>query len=112
LVSREDAEVFAQSWDFHKGGSSQHCCSKEDFRIDLYGPPHSPWNKSAAIVFGLDFMDVAHVQSSLEEVMDQFFTRLKSLKAKHKQAITLLSSAERLVKKQKERRAQRKQEVQ
>ncbi|KAF4572417.1 hypothetical protein EYR36_006921 [Pleurotus pulmonarius] len=60
------------------------CCTVEDFRIDLIGPPRSLWNTSAANVFVQAFEAFTGVELDRQMVRTAFFTRLKTLKQEYK----------------------------
>lgn len=60
------------------------CCTVEDFRIDLIGPPRSLWNTSAANVFVHAFEAFTGVELDRQMVRTAFFTRLKTLKQEYK----------------------------
>ncbi|KAF9490509.1 hypothetical protein BDN71DRAFT_1367878, partial [Pleurotus eryngii] len=62
------------------------CCTVDNFRIDLIGPPQSPWNMSAANVFVAAFEQFQGLEMDLKIVKDAFFTRLKTLKQDFKLA--------------------------
>ncbi|KAG9227852.1 hypothetical protein CCMSSC00406_0008674 [Pleurotus cornucopiae] len=60
------------------------CCTVENFRIDLIGPPRSLWNTSAANVFVHTFEAFTGVELDQQMVRTAFFTRLKTLKQEYK----------------------------
>ncbi|KAJ3503017.1 hypothetical protein NLJ89_g8623 [Agrocybe chaxingu] len=58
------------------------CCGVHNFKIDLFGTPHSSWNTSAALVFAKDFMEgkPIDVDVSEGEVQTMYFERIKVLR--------------------------------
>lgn len=85
MVSRVQARIFATGWNIDQGQSCDPCCDKDNFRIDLFGPPTSPWNKSAARVFCQDFTALHGIpESANEDVIKAFETRVKTLKAAYR----------------------------
>ncbi|KAF9488626.1 hypothetical protein BDN71DRAFT_1534920, partial [Pleurotus eryngii] len=78
-VTVDEANAFAKSRDVD-------CCTVDNFRIDLIGPPWSPWNMSAANVFVTAFKQFQGLEMDLKIMKDAFFTRLKMLKQDFKLA--------------------------
>lgn len=61
------------------------CCDIDNFRIDIMGSPHSPWNQSAARVFGMEFLRRHNLPySDIFKVENAFYTRVKTLVADYK----------------------------
>jgi hypothetical protein len=80
-ATREEALEFAVMWNADDG-QCDHCCSASDFRVDLFGTPHSAWNESAAQVFCKDFRRYHKLpRTASGDIMRSFFTRVKTLKA-------------------------------
>ena len=80
-AARDEASEFAALWDANDG-QCNHCCSASDFRVDLFGSPHSAWNVSAARVFCKDFRRFHKLPSTAsDDITRSFFTRVKTLKA-------------------------------
>ncbi|KAF8069286.1 hypothetical protein FPV67DRAFT_1415389 [Lyophyllum atratum] len=86
------------------------CCRASAFRFHILGPPRHPWNKSAARVFAIDFVRFHKLEpraNVVHEIMESFFTRIKSLIYKYKKTL----SQDPKITSQKLRRAQRKRNV-
>ncbi|KAH9920993.1 hypothetical protein B0H21DRAFT_712836 [Amylocystis lapponica] len=61
----------------------EYCCDAENFRVDLFGTPRSPWNLSAAAVFTEDFIRTDKVHgptTTFKEVQDMWIIHFASLK--------------------------------
>lgn len=80
-----ESRTFSAGWNIDDGQSCDPCCSLNDFRIDLSGPPICPWNKSAARVFCNDFTDFHGLpEEANADVIGYFLTRVKTLKAAYR----------------------------
>lgn len=55
LAIPEDVKAFT--------GENGHCCTIENFRVDLEGTPRSLWNASAAMVFAKAFVKLPDAPS-------------------------------------------------
>jgi hypothetical protein len=87
LVTNEQAAAFEALWNVDHGGSCSSCCSAHDFRFDILGAPHSPWNSSAARVFAdhfTTFHGIPQTPTAIHDAMACFFTRIKTLKDGYK----------------------------
>lgn len=83
LVSSEQANEWGAGCDRgdDEGG---HCCTLSNFRFDIQGTPHSPWNQSAAQVFCEDFRKLHKLpEAAIADIMNCFYTRVKTLKAEY-----------------------------
>lgn len=86
-VTRDQAIAFAAGWDIDGGASCDPCCTASHFRYDLLGPPHSPWNTSAARVFCDDFIDFHELERTpvlTDDLLRGFFSRIKGLRRAYK----------------------------
>ncbi len=54
-------------------GQKGHCCTIEDFRLDLEGTPKSTWNKSAAYVFANAFAKLPDAPCKDKKVIAEAF---------------------------------------
>jgi hypothetical protein len=98
MVTSQQAAQFAAAWNIDDGESSEPCCVASHFRIDILGTPRSPWNRSAARVFCDDFLkekDLTPTPDIMQDVMDSFYTRLKTLRRDYQ--LNLLHPPERLL---------------
>ncbi|KAG2014968.1 hypothetical protein CC2G_008283 [Coprinopsis cinerea AmutBmut pab1-1] len=74
--------AFAATWNPHEPELNP-CCTPEDFRIDVIGGPHSPWNQSAVTVFVTAFAEYQGyvlTPDLAKEISSFAFTRIKTLK--------------------------------
>ena len=55
LATSEEVQAFT--------GEKGHCCTIENFRVDLDGTPRSRWNASAATVFAKAFVKLPDAPS-------------------------------------------------
>lgn len=78
-VTVDEADLFVKS-------RAVDCCTVDSFRVDLIGPPRSPWNMSAANVFVAAFEQFTGLELDPKIVKAAFFTRLKTLKQHFKLA--------------------------
>jgi len=86
LVTRVQAVAFAAAWNLDKGESCDDCCTADNFRFDIEGPAHSPWNMAACRVFCADYMKYHKLPSTANITKDierSFYTRLKTLRRKY-----------------------------
>lgn len=82
MVTLVESRIFSAAWNIDKGQSCDPCCAVNNFRIDLFGVPLSPWNRSAARVFCRDFTDLHGLpEEANSDVIECFLTRVKTLKA-------------------------------
>lgn len=94
VVSDPEIKQFEAHW---KEDQSRDCCTLESFRINLHGPPKSPWNISAARVFARSYIDHHNLVSdpkTLLTISQCATTRIKSLR--YKLAKSSLTAPERL----------------
>ncbi|PPQ84896.1 hypothetical protein CVT24_013044 [Panaeolus cyanescens] len=85
LVSVEEAEAFALTWDSELQ-SGPSCCDIDSFRIALDSDPTCAWNMSASRVFAHNFLQKHHSSKvGLNVVAQRFIGRICSLKKKYKQ---------------------------
>lgn len=85
MVTSTESRIFSAGWNIDEGQSCEPCCTLEDFRIDLFGPPICPWNTSAARVFCRDFTDLHDLPEEANvDVIKHFMTRVKTLKAAYR----------------------------
>ncbi|KAF9492484.1 hypothetical protein BDN71DRAFT_1497472 [Pleurotus eryngii] len=82
-VGADDTERFAKLCGGNDGDGGD-CCTVDDFRVDLIGPPRSLWNTSAANVFVHVFEAFTGVELDWQMVRTAFFTWLKTLKQEYK----------------------------
>ncbi len=100
-VNQEELDAYAASWNLDNGLSCHPCCGPDYFRFDLIGKPRSPWNKSAARVFAIDFITAHQVSKrSFDDIIESFFVRVKTLQAQYRlqlkgPATLILSKAQR-----------------
>lgn len=90
IATREQLVTFGAAWDVDAGDSCGPCCSADNFKIDLLGSPHSSWNRSAARVFTdafIQYQQLPRTSAVIQDVIDRFHNRIKSLKAKNKRAL-------------------------
>jgi hypothetical protein len=111
VATENEVSAFNRRWPPSREGW-EACCTISNLRIDLHGPPRSPWNRSAARVFAADFASFHQMPLTptvFDDVTRRFLTRVKTLKAKwgnHNQ-----SFGDRLIQSQAARRWQRKRIV-
>lgn len=94
VVSDPEIKQFKAQW---KEDQSRDCCTVESFRINLKGPPKSPWNISAARVFARSYIHRHQLDSdpkTLLAISQCATTRIKSLRYKLKKLS--LTAPERL----------------
>lgn len=94
VVSDPEIKQFEAQW---KEDQSRDCCTVESFRINLRGPPKSPWNISAARVFAQSYIHHYQLDSdptTLLAISRCATTRIKSLRYKLKKLS--LTAPERL----------------
>ncbi|KAF5378192.1 hypothetical protein D9615_007591 [Tricholomella constricta] len=83
-VSHAEAAEWAETAS-HDHGEATH---PAEFRLYILGPPRHPWNRSAAKVFAKDYIRFHQLEDRVEttlEVMEAFYTRLKTLRRKYHQ---------------------------
>lgn len=109
-VDKETADNFATTSGLRH--ERDDCCTASHFRIDILNGPHSPWNRSAARVFAIDFArfhDLNLDGPLLDDIENAFFTRVKTLRADHLKSLRTKAGNE--LDSQKVRRWQRKRGV-
>lgn len=82
-VSSNQAETYGVAWN-HNRESAPPCCTVDDFKIDLWGSPRTPWNQSAAYMFlpGLiEQYSLPPTSEVVSEVLKAFYSRVKTLQA-------------------------------
>lgn len=112
LVIRAQAIAFAAAWNIDNGESCGPCCTADDFRFDIEGPAHSPWNMSACRVFCADYIEHHKLPSTaniMKDIEHSFYTRLKTLRRKY--VLHLLQQDRQAAVARKNRRYQRKSRV-
>ena len=109
-VDKETADVFAAALGLRH--ERDDCCTASHFRIDILNGPRSPWNRSAARVFAIDFARFHDLDLNgplLDDIENTFFTRVKTLRAKYLKSLRPKAGNE--LDTQKDRRWQRKRGV-
>ena len=72
--------------DFEKSRSGEHCCSAEEFRVDISKGARNKWNKSAAIVFARAFVESGDYDHEDEQqISEAFLTHLRTLRRKFRE---------------------------
>ena len=109
-IDKETVDIFAAT------SGLQHerndCCTVSHFQIDILNGPRSPWNRSAARVFTIDFAhfhDLDLNGALLDDIERAFYTRVKTLRADYLKSLRPKISIEH--NSQKDRRWQRKRGV-
>ncbi|KAG6836574.1 hypothetical protein H0H93_006598 [Arthromyces matolae] len=95
LVTAAEATAWERSVAAHGEDANGLCCTASDFRYYLLGPPHHPWNRSAAKVFAADYITHNHLPNTLAtaaSIIGAFYIRLKTLRRKYMTQIQLVSS--------------------
>ncbi|KAF8059052.1 hypothetical protein FPV67DRAFT_1426916 [Lyophyllum atratum] len=110
MVSAAEIATFQGTLNFRGEEQGPPCCTPNAFKYHLLGPPHHPWNQSAARVFTRDYIHKNGLQSHVDtaqRVMKAFFTRLKALRRQY----TLLNNNQQVISTQRHRRDQRKRSL-
>jgi len=106
-IDKETADIFAATSNLR-----HDCCTASHFRINIFNGPHSPWNRSAAQVFAIDFAcfhDLDLNGAILDDIENAFFMRVKTLCVDYLKSLCPKAGNE--LNSQKDRRWQRKRGV-
>ncbi|KAH7903637.1 hypothetical protein BJ138DRAFT_1020316 [Hygrophoropsis aurantiaca] len=75
---------------------NNHCCTKNDFRIDITGFKMSEWNKSAAQVFAEAFLKShRNFRRSHEQVVDAWLSHVDTLRKTYKRSVRSKADVEK-----------------
>jgi hypothetical protein len=90
MVTPEQSSMYTVVWNVDGGQACAPCCTVDNFKIDLLGPPWCAWNLSAGWIFCqsfLDFHDLADDPDLIDTVSLAFFTRIRTLKVKYGESL-------------------------
>jgi hypothetical protein len=90
MVTPEQSGMYTVVWNVDGGQTCAPCCTVDNFKIDLLGPPRCAWNLSAGRIFCrsfLDFHDLADDPDLIGAVSSAFFTRIRTLKIKYDESL-------------------------
>ena len=66
------------------------CCTEENFRIYLAGPPRHPWNRSAATVFAQSYIshhNLTPTPDLVDDLVEDCLVRIKTLKGTYSRTL-------------------------
>ena len=71
---------------FEKSTDGRHCCTPQDFRIDILTGALNRWNRSASIVFAQAFVETGDYDCEDEEkISEAFMTHVRTLRKKFRE---------------------------